>query len=153
LTYCFKVLFWPGAFELIIAAFLTIAVALFLVLKKKVILTTSKVVLGIIILLFALSFITKESKLFKNVQIDASNSASNHPEDYYDYAWILYNEGDTESAKINLQLAIDELTNPDNEYGDRFRNRHQDYMETFTSAMQKLNNNNWNTMEYPYTKE
>lgn len=145
-TYCFKILFWPGSKELIIAAFLTIAVSLFLILKKKYVFSASKVVLGIIILLLSLSFITKESKLFQISYIDPSNEY-NHPEDYYDYAWILYNEGDRKNAKTNLQYAIDELNNPNNEFANILSKNHNNYLKTYNAAMDMLNNNNWNTLE------
>ncbi|MFD2562109.1 hypothetical protein [Aquimarina rubra] len=149
LTYCFKTLFWPGSKELIIAAFLTIAGSLFIILKKKAVFSTSKIVLGIIILLFTLSFLTKESTLFQTSYIDLLNPESNHPEDYYNYAWILYNEGDTTKAKTNLQYAINELNNPDNEFSDMVSKNRDNYLEVFGAAMNMLNNNNWNTLDWP----
>ncbi len=147
LTYCFKILFWPGSKELIIAAFLTIAVAIFIIIKKKVVVSSSKVVLIIIILLFTLSFITKESRLFQISYIDLSNTKYNHPEDYYDYAWILYNEGDKKNAKTNLQYAIDELDNSNNEFADMLSKNRNNYLKTYNAAMDMLNNNNWNSLE------
>lgn len=148
-TYCFKILFWPGSKELIIAAFLMIVVVFFIILKKKSVLSSSKVVLGIIILLFTLSFITKESKLFQISYIDLSNTKYNNPEDYYNYAWILYNEGDNKKATTNLQYAIDELKNPDNEFADMLSENRNNYLKTYETAMDMLNNNNWNTLELP----
>lgn len=149
LTYCFKVLFWPGSKTLIIAAFITIGVALLIILRKKSKFNVSKVVLGVIILLFTLSFITKESKLFQNSNINLLSPESNHPEDYYQYAWLLYSEGDTKKAKTNLQNAIDELNNPDNKYANRFSKNRNNYLKTYETAMNMLNNDNWNNLEWP----
>ncbi|MDH7447813.1 tetratricopeptide repeat protein [Aquimarina sp. 2201CG14-23] len=148
LTYCFKVLFWPGSKGLIISAFLTIATALFIILKKKDVFSISKAVLGIIILLFSLSFITKESKLFQTSHIDISNQESNHPEDYYNYAWMLYCEGDTKKAKTNLQYAINELNNPNNAYSNILSNNHENHLKVYKKAMNMLENKNWDTLEW-----
>ena len=148
LTYCFKVLFWPGSKELIIAAFLTIAVALFIILKKKGVFSISKAVLGVIILLFSLSFITKESKLFQTSHIDISNPESNHPEDYYNYAWILYSEGNTKEAKTNLQYAISELNNPDNAYSNILSKNRDNYLKVYKKAMNMLENKKWDSLEW-----
>lgn len=148
LAYCFKVLFWPGSKTLIIAAFITIGVALLITLNKKGEFNVSKIVLGIIILLFTLSFITKKSKLYQNSNINQLSLESNHPEVYYDYAWLLYSEGDIKKAKINLQYAIDELNNPNNEYVNRFSKNRNNYLKTYERAMIMLNNDNWSTLEW-----
>jgi len=147
LAYCFKALFWPGSKVLIIAALITITVVLFIILMKRSQLTSSKVILGTIILLFALSFVVKESKLYQISHIDLSKPEYNHPEYYYRYAWILHNEGDNKKAKINLQLAINELNNPNNEYANAFPENRNNYLNTYETAMEMLNNKKWHVFE------
>jgi len=146
-AYCFKILFWPGSKELIVAAFIMIVVALIITIKQGSKLTFSKMVLSLIILLFTLSFVTKESKLYQISHINLSNPESNNPEFYYIYAWKLHNEGDTEKAKANLQHAINELNNPNNEHAKLLPKNSNNFQKTYETALSMLNNNKWHVLE------
>ncbi|GAA0719541.1 hypothetical protein GCM10009430_18730 [Aquimarina litoralis] len=83
--------------------------------------------------------------------MDLANQELNHPEDYYYYAWKLYNEGQVETAKTNLQLAIEELNNPNNTYQDRISLENKKaYIKVYEDAIERLKNNNWIILESPY---
>ncbi|WP_299902147.1 hypothetical protein [uncultured Aquimarina sp.] len=151
LAFCFKVLFWPGSTALKFAAFLTIFVALVVLFVMKDKVTSGQLVLGVFLIISVYFLVERESRLYGILHMDLANQELNHPEDYYYYAWKLYNEGQIETAKTNLSLAIEELNNPNNIYQDRIPLENKKaYIKVYEHAKESLANNNWIILESPY---
>ena len=138
---------WPGSDALVINALVTILVAIIIIIKRNKKITSGTVVLSIITLLLVIGLVTKQSTLYQKANIDVSNPEFNHPDDYYQYAWLLYNEGDVEKAQSNLQHAIDELNNPNNEYIKLYPTYLNDKREMYERAMTRLKNHKWDALE------
>lgn len=147
LYFCFKLLRWAGASLLFIPAGISMAVAIFVLIKKSAKFDVSKIVLLVTMVLTVMLFASSDSQLFRFVHINPSQSEFNSPEAYHIYAWILYNEGKVDQAKKNLQLAIQEAGNPENIYFDPVTNRPWLSIERYQRAMKMLDSGNWNERE------
>ncbi len=152
LSYCFKSLYWPGAEELVIASVISMIIGIIVVLIKfRENPTTHTVVSGVLILIFTILLVTKESTLYKRTRIQTENKALNHPEKYYEYAWLLYNEGSHLRAKTNLEYAIEQTQNPNNQYYDSpyFLEYKEEYIKIFNEAIEQVQQRNWRVQKWP----
>jgi glucan phosphoethanolaminetransferase (alkaline phosphatase superfamily) len=145
--FCFKIMLWPGSFPLFIFAVTSVlsAVVLFFVKKQKL---TSAVALLLILngCIFVTMFASK-SQIYCYKHLNILKPEINSPEDYYTYSWLLYKEGKTEEAKTNLQLAIQQVQNPENTRTLDLKEKPEMALQRYERALHLLNANNWNEKE------
>jgi len=149
LAYCFKILFWPGYVGLTKIACIYLVVGIFFVFRGKRELTISKIILGLGISFFLLTFATKQSKLHEILRINTLKPEYTLPSDYYLYAWLLYKEGDFEQSKSNIQNAIRELNNQENVNYEYFSNSIEYQLKIYQSTINLIEIRDWNHIEYP----
>jgi glucan phosphoethanolaminetransferase (alkaline phosphatase superfamily) len=147
LYFCFKIMLWPGSFPLFIFAVTgVLATIIFLFVKKQKL--TSAVVLLLILngCIFVTVFASK-SQLYCYKHLNTLKPEINFPENYYTYAWMLYQEGKTEEAKANLKLAMQEAKNPKNIRAHESGEQPEETIQRYQRAMDLLNANNWTEKE------
>lgn len=143
LFFCFKIMFWPGTFQLFIfAAIFIIAATIVLVIEKQK-MTSAIIVLIIINGLISITVFANQSRMYCYKHLNTLRPEYNFPEKYYTYAWMLYNEGNIEEAKINLQLAIHEAQNPNNITVHDLDDSPEVTVQRYERALDLVNANNW----------
>lgn len=147
LFFCFKIMFWPGTFQLFIFASIFLIAAIILLIIQKQKMSTAIVVLFILNGLISLTVFASESRMYCYKHINTIRPIYNFPEKQYNYAWLLYKDGNTEEAKINLELAIEEAQNPYNMTTYELYDSPAITVERYKRAMDLLNANNWTEKE------
>jgi xanthine/uracil permease len=148
--FSFKFLLWPYASIWFVLFILALIGSITYFVSQKPAVGNGAIASCVLAILLILFFFTRDSDAYRFKHLNALVPDDNFAENYARYSWYLYNEGNIEEAKKNLEIALYQIDNETNVYYENYTQRHdQNASIRYQHALDSVLAHQWKKYEYP----